>query len=541
MPRHALPPRRFRRPSAALAAVLLSFSLVATACSDSDSDGDTPGPSAAPPATGGASAQPPARQGGQLTMLAVQDSAQLDVFRTAYVAVTDEPRLSALYDPLFVINPGGGTVVAHLGESISTSDGGLTWTLKLRPNVQFSDGTPLDAAAVKTNWDMHADPATQSLHRAAAAGLVLGVVDPLTLSIKPPAPNANFDRTLAQELTYIESPAQLAKGPEVYGSQPVGAGPFVLRSWVRGSEQVFARNPNYWQKDKGLPKLDGFTVKNVPDIQQQLNSVKSGQADIFTSSDPALLDRGAKDANASVLKVDGGQYFMFNFARAPFDDPRARRAVSLALDSAEIPKVLDNGYIPAKGLFATTSQFFSPASVQAAYNQAEAQRLFDELAQEGKKVDFSYLIPQNPSSKKTAEYMQSRLHTYRNVTMRVEALEIGAYIVKSAIQKDFQGLLTQRWVVDPEPQIFNAFHSRSPLNYGGYVSAEADRALAAGRASTDPAVRKQAYADLQKALVQDMPVWVYSEAVVGPVYNDKLTGIELYNAGVLFMDRVGLK
>ncbi|WTW92764.1 ABC transporter substrate-binding protein [Streptomycetaceae bacterium NBC_01309] len=541
MPRHALPARRFRRPSAALAAVALSFSLVATACSDSDSDGDTPGQSAAPPAPGAASAQPPARQGGQLTMLAVQDSAQLDVFRTAYVAVTDEPRLSALYDPLFVIQPGNGAVVPHLGESVSTSDGGLTWTLKLRPNVQFSDGTPFDAAAVKTNWEMHANPATQSLHRAAAAGLVLAVVDPLTLSVKPPAPNANFDRTLAQELTYIESPAQLAKGPEVYGSQPVGAGPFVLRSWVRGNEQVFVRNPTYWQKDKGLPKLDGFTVKNVPDIQQQLNSVKSGQADVFTSSDPALLDRGAKDANASVLKVDGGQYFMFNLARAPFDDPRARRAVSLALDPAEIPRVLDNGYIPAKGLFAATSQFFAPASVQAAYDQAEAQRLFDELEREGKKVDFTYLIPQNPSSKKTAEYMQSRLHTYRNVTMRVEALEIGAYIVKSAIQKDFQGLLTQRWVVDPEPQLFNAFHSRSPLNYGGYVSAEADRALAAGRASVDPAVRKQAYADLQKALVQDMPVWVYSEAVVGPIYNDKITGVELYNAGVLFMDRIGLK
>lgn len=538
MPRPTLPPRRFRRPSVIVAALALAIPFVTTACSNSD---DKPGPSAAPPATGAASAQAPARQGGQLTMLAVQDSAQLDVFRTAYVAVTDEPRLAALYDPLFVIQPGTGKVLPHLGESVTTSDGGLNWTLKLRPGVQFSDGTPLDAEAVKKNWEMHADPATQSLHRAAAAGLVLAVVDPLTLSVKPPAPNASFDRTLAQELTYIESPAQLAKGPDAYGSQPVGAGPFVLRSWTRGSEQVFARNPNYWQKDKGLPKLDGFTVKAVADIQQQLSSIKSGQGDIVTSSDPALLDRGAKDANASVLKVDGGQYMLFNAARPPFNDPRARKAVSLALDPAEIPKVLNNGYIPAKGMFATTSQFFDQDFVQAPYDPAEAQRLFDELAAEGKKVDFSYLIPQNPSSKKTAEYMQSRLQTYKNVTMRIEALEIGAYIVKSAIQKDFQGLLTQRWVVDPEPQIFNAFHSRSPLNYGGYVSAEADRALAAGRASNDPAVRAQAYSDLQKALVQDVPIWVYSEAVVGPIYNDRITGVELYNAGVLFMDRIGLK
>lgn len=531
--------RRARPPGAALAASALAFALVATACSDSD--GGEPGPSAAPPAPGPASAQAPARQGGTMTMLAVQDSAQLDPFRSAYVAVTDEPRLNALYDPLFAIDPATGKVLAHLGDSISTSDAGVTWTLKLRPDIRFSDGAPFDAAAVKRNWEMHADPAVQSLHRAAATGLVLTVVDPLTLSVRPPAPNANFDRTMAQELTYIASPQQLAKGPDAYGSQPVGAGPFVLRSWTRGSQQVFERNPTYWRKDKGLPKLDGFTVKVVADIQQQLTSVKSGSGDVFISSDPALLERGAKEANASVLKVDGGQYFMFNMSRPPFDDPRARRAVALAMDPADIPKTLNNGYIPAKGIFGASSPFFDSRYVQAPHDRAEAQRLFDELARDGRKVDFTYLIPLNPSSAKTAEYMQSRLQAYNNVTMRIEALEIGAYIVKSAIQRDFQGLLSQRWIPDPEPQMFMAFHSRSPLNYGSWVNPAVDAALAAGRGSVDPAVRKQAYAELQKAFVADVPMWVYSEAVVGPVHNDKITGVEVYNAGVLWMDRVGLK
>ncbi|NUP32784.1 MAG: ABC transporter substrate-binding protein [Streptomycetaceae bacterium] len=522
-------------------AAALTLALTASACSGSG-DKASPKPSAAPPAaTGAASAQPPAKTGGTITMLAVQDSAQLDPFRTAYVAVTDEPRLSALYDPLFAIQPGTGKLLAHLGESITSPDGGKSWVLKLRSGVQFSDGAPFDAVAVKTNWEMHADPATGSLHRAAATGLKLTVADPLTLTIVPQSPNANFDRTLAQELTYIESPLQLAKGPAVYGTQPVGAGPFVLKSWTRGSEQVFARNPTYWQKDKGLPKLDGFTVRNVPDIQQQLASVKNGQADVFTSSDPALLEKAAKDAHASVLRVDGGQYFMFNLSRPPFDDPRARRAISLALDPADIPKTLNNGYIPAKGLFSSQSTFFDPAFVQPPPNRAEAQKLFDQLAAEGKKVDFSYLIPQNPSSQKTAEYMQSRLLTYSNVSMKIEALEIGAYIQKSAIQHDFQGLLTQRWVVDPEPQLFMAFFSQSPLNYGSWKNPAVDKALLTGRGTSDPAVRKQAYSDLQRALIEDMPLWVYSEAVVGPIYNDKVTGVEVYNAGVVFMDRIGLK
>ncbi|MGR7002610.1 ABC transporter substrate-binding protein [Yinghuangia aomiensis] len=98
----------------------------------------------------------PAAQGGHLTMLAVQDSAALDPFRTSYVAVADEPRMAALYDPMFYIDPKTGKVTPFLGESLTTADNGATWQLKLRQGVQFSDGTPFDAAAVKLNFDTHA-------------------------------------------------------------------------------------------------------------------------------------------------------------------------------------------------------------------------------------------------------------------------------------------------------------------------------------------------------------------------------------------------
>jgi peptide/nickel transport system substrate-binding protein len=514
----------------AIPALIAALALTATACGGNDKKSDSS-------SSGGGTA----KNGGKMTMLAVQDSKSLDPFRASYVAVADEPRMAALYDPLVYIDVKTGNVTPFLAESLTTADNGATWTLKLRPGVQFSDGTPLDAAAVKLNWETHAKPETASVHIAAAARLGLEVVDPQNLKITPgTGPNPSFDKMVATHLTYIEAPSAINKGLESAGTQPIGAGPFMLKSWTRGSEQVFVKNPNYWQKDKGLPKLDELSIKNVPDIQQQLNSVKSGQADIFHSSDPKLLAEAKSSVQSQVKEDLGGQYIGFNAAKAPFDDQRARRAIALALDPAEVPKTLQNGYIPAKSFFPQASPFFDPQYVQPAPNKDEAQKLFNELAADGKKVDFTLLVPKNPSSDKVAEFFKSRLSTFENVSMKIESMEIGQYIQKYAIQKDFQGILFQQWLVDPEPDMFNTFLSQSPMNYFAWKNADADAALMAGRTATDPAARKKAYSDLQKAMVTDLPIWAYAESQVGPIYGKKVTGVEMYNTGTVFMDRIGL-
>ncbi|WP_436777645.1 ABC transporter substrate-binding protein [Yinghuangia sp. YIM S09857] len=173
--------------------------------------------------SGGDGSQPPAKAGGKLTMLAVQDSTVLDPFRAVNSAMADEPRLSALYDPLFYVDGTSRSVKPHLGESLTSADNGATWTMKLRPGVVFSDGTPFDAAAVKLNYDTHANPATRSVHIAAAMGFKAEVVDSLTVKLTAVgAPNPNLDRAIASELTYIMAPSAIAKGPETYGAQPVG-------------------------------------------------------------------------------------------------------------------------------------------------------------------------------------------------------------------------------------------------------------------------------------------------------------------------------
>ncbi|WTW99256.1 ABC transporter substrate-binding protein [Streptomycetaceae bacterium NBC_01309] len=515
--RRAVPARRSPRTRGRLAALAgaLALGLTATACGGSGSGSPD-----------------------SLTILAVQDSATLDPFRASYVSLADGPRMSALYDPLVYTPSGGGAVRPHLAESLTTADNGVTWTLKLRQGVQFSDGTPFDAEAVRLTWETHTKPEAVSIHAGYAAGLQMTAADPLTLQVKPPTPNPGFDRVVATHLAFVIAPSALAKGLNAAGGEPVGAGPYKLDSWQRGSTQTYVKNENYWQKDKGLPKIPKITFKNVPDIRQQLDTVRAGGADLMPSSDQATLAEAAKTLAVDENRYIGGQYVQFNLRKAPFDDPRARRAIALALDPADLSKTLDNGYVPAKGFFPQGSPFFDAAASQPSPNKAEAQSLFDQLAAEGKKVDFTYLIPMNPSSAKASEYMQAQLATYKNVSMRIESLEIGAYVVKSTVQRDFQAVLMARQLVDPEPLAYGMFHSQSRTNATGWSNPEADKALEAARGTTDPAARTQGYRDLQRLLAADLPIWVYSEATVGIIHTKNVEGVETFDDGVLLMDRL---
>ncbi|MFI1379757.1 ABC transporter substrate-binding protein [Embleya sp. NPDC020886] len=523
------------RPRTVAATFIAAALLTTTACAGGDTGGNGNGPTG----DGSRAGTRPPRAGGTLTMLATGEANSLDPFGASYGgAPADNARMAALYDPLVYLDPESDTVKPHLAEALTTTDG-TTWTLRLRRGVAFSDGTPFDADAVRTNWEMHARPDVRSQHRVAALGLTLRVVDPLTLGITLAAPNPTFDRTVAVDLTFVAAPSVLAKGPDVYRNQPIGAGPFTLARWTRGAEQIYRKNPAYWQKDQGLPHLDQVNVKVVGDIEQQYNTLSSGGADIVIGAE-ALLDRAKHGLHSRPVRANGGQAVQFNLTRAPFDDVRARRALALAIDPAEMARTLDLGVVPARGYFNTGSPFFDPGAAQPAHDRVEAQRLFDELAAQGRPTDFTFVVPKASVTDKIAQYLQSRLRAYRNVSMRIEPLDITAYITRVAVNRNYQATLYQDWVIDPEPRAWNAFVSTSPQNLIGWKNPDADRALAAGRAATDPAARKAAYTDLQRTLAADLPMWVYAESTQGPVFTDRVAGVELFNAGSVLMDRLGL-
>jgi peptide/nickel transport system substrate-binding protein len=226
----------------------------------------------------------PPRSGGAIEILVVSDLNTTDPFGSSSNQYLDNTRMNALYDSLFWSEPGTGRVMPQIGESLTPEPGNTVWTLKLRPGVTFTDGTPYDAAAVKWTWDEHKNPARRSLSSGAAQGIkTTTVVDPLTLRVELGVPNANFDRIVASSLAFVPSPTAFQKDPQAFVTRPVGAGPFTLAEWTRGAKLVLKKNPAYWQgPDK--PYLDQVAFRVVSDSDQSLNTIASGGADLKISS-----------------------------------------------------------------------------------------------------------------------------------------------------------------------------------------------------------------------------------------------------------------
>jgi len=523
-------PRRTRR-LAALAFVAAAV-LTATACGGGDAD-ET--------ADGRLASEAQAKPGGSLELLAVADMLRLDPFGALSNYYLDNTRLNALYDSLMYSEPKTGRAVPHIAESFVADPAGTTWTLKIRPNVTFTDGTAYDAAAVKWTWDEHKKPERRSLVAGSAAAIKESrVVDPLTLQVTLNVPNANFDRVVASSLAFIPSPTAMRNDPAGFGRKPVGAGPFVLTEHVQDSHLTMTKNPTYWQA--GKPLLDKVTFRTVVDSDQSMNSVVSGQSDLKVSG--GVTD-GAKARQRGLgieqVAVITGEVVVFNHAKPPFDDVRARRAVALALDPQGINKIVfnDQGAATASMFPAGSPLVNADAPPLPSANRAEAQRLADELAAEGKPLNFTYRIPQNNQAAKTGEYIQQQLIGLKNVQVRIESLSVNAYTTAVRVQRDFE-MAQHSWnVADVEPSVYSYLHSSSPTNFMGYKSQAVDQLLERGRVTSDPAQRALAYSDLMRQVAQDVPLWPYQEGRITAYYRDTVGGLVLSQDGMLLMDRLG--
>ncbi|WP_436772998.1 ABC transporter substrate-binding protein [Yinghuangia sp. YIM S09857] len=483
------------------------------------------------------------RQGGSMTILLPGEARGLDPFSASYINVTDGNRMAALYDMLVWTNPATGSVHPQVADRLAPRDAtAKTWVLTLRSGIRFSDGEPYDAAAVKANWDRHADPATQSVQRAAAAGLVTRVLDPLNLEVTLPEPNANFDRMVARHLSFIASPKAIAGGR--LAENPVGAGPFILRpgNWVKNQTLTLDRNPGYWKT--GAPYLDRVVFKVDPDPMHGIAAIEDDAADATVTVDPLAADAAKRAGLGSAsLSLSGGQMLSFNTAKGPFADADARRAVAYALSGKTINDQIFQGTgTVARGIFGANSSLASIQLVAPGDNPAEAAKLFDKVTAGGtRRLTATLIIPNTPATVRIAEYVRSTLAKYPGVEITVEPLDLPAFIHRSNVEQRFDVKVDQVWLDDPEPGLFGLLSGGNAGNCCFYDDPGVNQALSDARRTADDGARRDAYTKVQVALNRDMPMWVYQEAVAVGVFSSDVTGVQMFNDGVFMFDRIGMK
>jgi peptide/nickel transport system substrate-binding protein len=504
----------------------------ASACSSGTQGGDQ---------AGGQAGAAPGKGGAATIVLGVEAVRGLDPAQLFNLTPSgDANRMSAIFGVLFWADAATGKVSPGIGESLTASDDGTVWTMKLRSGVKFTDGTPLDAEAVKFNYERIADPATKSPLAPLLKDVKFTAEDDTTLRIELPEGNLAFDRVIASNLTFIGSPAAIKKDPAAFAQKPVGAGPFMLKDWVRDDHMTLTRNPGYFEQ--GKPNLDTVTFKVIADPVQRINAVASGQAQAAVPGSELSFIQRAEGSGLKVTKAPagGGPMLMFNTAKAPFDDPKARKAVALALDTTELAKTVDPGAAAPDSLYGTASPFHPATSLMPKQDTAEAQRLLDELAAAGKPLSFTISMPASGFFRRTAEYLQSRLSGLKNIKVQIEVLDNATLARKVFSGRDFDLSAQIVPVADPEPNLYKLLHSGGQTNYMGYDDPKVDAALEKGRDSADEATRKEAYATVEQLVLTDLPVLPIRQQVAYTVHSAKLTGLTLHGDGCLLYDRLGL-
>ncbi|MCR4426543.1 MAG: ABC transporter substrate-binding protein, partial [Firmicutes bacterium] len=285
-------------------------------------------------AVAGSSVAAEPRKGGTLR-IAASSLQQLDPYKTA---ANDETNLiSLIFDPLFIISKDEFRPAPHLAESWENPND-TTWVFRLRKGVYFQDGNSVFPRGAKR--EVTADDVVYSVNRfrnvstAFTLGEIVSVkaLDRYTVEIKTPSPSpflVNDPNRLAR-VVIVPREAVEKLGEDGFAKNPIGSGPFKLKSFTPDHGAVLERNVDYW-----LPVyLDRVEFEVIPDPTVQTIAVSSGEVDVV----PYLfnVDTMATVSKNPKLKLlsRGGSYrgLGFNVNKAPFDEFEVRDAISKAID-----------------------------------------------------------------------------------------------------------------------------------------------------------------------------------------------------------------
>ncbi|MFC7658400.1 ABC transporter substrate-binding protein [Pseudonocardia benzenivorans] len=442
----------------------------------------------------------------------------------------------AVYDSLLKLDD-KGEPQPYMARSMETTDNGTTWRMGLRPEVKFSDGTPLDADAVIFNVQRHIDKKSSPSNRYATVIASMRAVDPTTVEFTLKNPSGTFPQLFALpfnsgNLGTIVSPTAIrTKGEASIAKEPVGAGPFTLASWVRDSKLTLVRNPNYWQP--GMPHLQGLEFRPLPDTETRYASIENGDVDVVYGGYHTELIRGLGNPNLKVYygSGNGAEYIYFNQKRAPFDDRRMREAVVRAIDLDALAASQYRGQMErANGYFGDTSPYQSEQARDAwpAFDVEKAKQLVADYKASGGSATVQYKTTNAPNRVAFAEFLQAQLKAV-GIDIQVQFYDLAQYSSSVVQSRDFQ---IAGWVggpVDgPFPGAFNLFHTGGSTNYGDYSNPQVDAALDTAVSTTDPAQQTKAYQQVQQLTNQDLAVAYYSRGYLSTIAKPEVKGMQRY-------------
>src|SRR5213080_83906 len=288
---------------------------------------------------GGGHAQERPRYGGELVYVVPTEPASYDAHREGTFALIHP--LAPIYSTLLRFDPTdrtGTKVVGDIAESWTIAKDGRTYTFKLRRGVKFHDGSDLTWKDVKATYDKIVNPPADVVSFRKGQYTAIEVVeapDPTTVVFRLKWPAASLITALASPFNWIYKADILVKDMHWYETHVMGSGAFVFVEHARGAYWAGKKNPNYW--DKGKPYLDSYRALVVKDGSAEVAAVRGERAHVqFRGFTPAERDSIVQALGPKVTVQESPWDCVLlvgmNHEKKPWDDKRARKALTLALD-----------------------------------------------------------------------------------------------------------------------------------------------------------------------------------------------------------------
>jgi peptide/nickel transport system substrate-binding protein len=454
------------------------------------------------------------KRGGKLVYGLEADSSGGYCLPEGQLAISGMMVVRAVYDTLTVPNAAGG-YTPYLASSVTPNKTYDRWTITLRPNIKFHDGSPLTSTVVKNNLDAFRGqyPGRSSL----LFQFVLSNIDTitttgtLTLVVKTKVPWVAFPAFLySSSRLGIMAQAQLDDKNKC-DRRLIGTGPFVFKKWIPNEKIEMVRNPNYWQiapDGKPYPYLDALEFRAMPDSSIRNNAIQSGEIQaMHTSNADDMVNvlyglRQSGQINMYVSEDNAEISFLqLNHTKPPFDDPRMREALAIGADRSKI-NISQNAGGPtvAEGPFAPGSIAYLPDPGFPPYDLARARKLVKEYVADGGSSSFNLTCTTDPSTVRLAELIQQRA-AEAGVTVKIIKREQAA-LINDAIGKKYQAMTFRNYPGgDPDINYVWWYSAKTnPVNFGGWDDPVVDKLLDQGRSELDPAKRKKIYQDLNRRM-----------------------------------------
>lgn len=470
--------------------------------------------------------------GGELRVALELQWATLDPL--GFQNVSENSIGTAIYGKLLEVDERGELVPALA--TTWSSMGGSVWNVTLRPGVEFHDGTPFDAKAVREHFLRMADPANgcaclselQDLESVEAEG-------PLDLTFRLSGPLASFPTVLAGFPGMVVSPAAVARYGSDYANHPVGAGPFRFERHLPGTEVRVSRFEGYW--DPARPAVERVTFLALPDPSTRLTALEAGDVHVAEAPLPPQIAAAEEHADLVVARSDGlGILFLVaNLGRPPLDDLRARQALAHAIDQealnralfGELTDVLHSPFPPALWAYP------GPLPAYPAYDPERAAELVKALGG---------LSLQLVAPTVGAQMAQALQGMWREVGIEVEIRILEPLTQRELVDMgsfDLSlGRFAGRW--DPDPYVYGWLHSEAVNNDSTFSDEPTDALLDAARAALDRSERQELYRQLAERLAQELPHIYLTSFVFFRLHHRGVAGIPANPDGVLRLDAVTL-